>query len=503
MVNFTNPLTKSLYLDKLKNVKDEKQSFKGVPPSKKNIFFSMAEDVLFLEEVIYHLNDIGASASYLIEMKDHFSYAARAANSGFGYISLVVAAIDFIRIPAIYIASAALGREVPFKLTNAARWGYSAVILGLTIAAIAAPVVAPFLSVAIAAAFFAVNVVALGRFFYKRAQKRRELAQLTKENGDIDTAEKELKEIQQKADLLMEKINKKENITDQEQIEVNNLAADFEDKKAEIQKLFDRKTKLEVTLEKSIGKAINKGIAIVLSAAILTGFALSLVFPPVGLAVIITASAATAVFVAGHLALPLLKKTRFGAWVSSLFSSKKQADQETENKPANTAEPALEEVHEKTIDIMRQLFKSDQKDALRKLVMDMRKMEALDSHFTYIVEKQDEKAAVLFFNKLAFKANKYCLTEDDAKGFFQQLNSFEEGKRLLKKGLIKLQSGEISLDIPELFSNPVLVKALELEQYRSPKGETASKESVVSSPIKDEDGDGKGENGEEKIDIHF
>jgi len=494
---------KNYYMSVLHNIK-EKQNFKGELPSKNSLFHLWAEQVPFLEEVIYHLDDIGASAGLLIEMKDSFSHAAKLADStvrAFSIVSLVIAALDFIRIPGIYIASAVLGREVPFKLTNAAKWGYSAVILGLTIGAFAAPVIAPIFTVAIASLVFAVSAFTLGRFFYKRAKKRTALAQLTKEHGDIDTAEEQLEKIQFKSDGLMQKMKAFETLDPSQQEElldkVDKLDTKFKDKKAEIQKLYDKRKKLEVALEMSAEIARNKSVGLVLSAAILTGFALSLVFPPVGLAVLISASAAAVAFLVGKAVLPRLKNTRLGAWLTARFKSKAQATEaETQISPAKTAELETElPVHEKTVDIMRKLFGSARtEETLRQLVLDTQKMGDLDRHFTKIVKKKDEKEAVLFFNRLAFKANIHKLTPENINNFLEQLASFEQGKALLKQGLAKVQSGEFPGDIAEnLFANTFLAKVLDMDNPRPANPDIARQKSVITDLEDDKEGEGEKE----------
>ncbi len=280
--------------------------------------------------------------------------------SGLGIGSAAFRATDLVTIPATYVAAYTLGKQdkVPFTTTKKFRMLFAAVILGIGIAALAAaPVILPFLSIAASAAVFSMAAYTLVNFVRERNKTNKDIQEVMQELHDlpdIDTLheeqrnlEEELSELQKDLSEMKAKLNTADSDTDRELIlgNVEKLESktklvleDIEKRYTQferIQQLHDKQMELEVT-SKTMGKdeVIKNGVSLLVATASLAGVALSVVFPPVGLALIISAGATGGLlgaYVVGKKVWPKLKETKLGQWMARRLNSKENESELDEN----------------------------------------------------------------------------------------------------------------------------------------------------------------------------
>lgn len=181
-----------LFSQTKENLEKLPEEITGKTPDKTSIDSILALQIPFLGvEIIKQLRE-DADKVYSFLTATHHASTLKSVGTGFAGASIALHGLDFLRIPAIYLASFILGRKVPFTLKNNAKWLYAASLLALSIAALAVPAVAPFIGIAAASLAVAVGAFTLARHFYRKREIKKELADI---KAEIKKAENELEDL--------------------------------------------------------------------------------------------------------------------------------------------------------------------------------------------------------------------------------------------------------------------------------------------------------------------
>ena len=89
----------------------------------------MQTRIPFLTGFLQHLDDAGKFAQFMIKAASDGMKLLKKTTSGSVIGGIVLDAIDFFRIPFLYLGAWLTGTGLPFTLSNNAQWLYSAVLL--------------------------------------------------------------------------------------------------------------------------------------------------------------------------------------------------------------------------------------------------------------------------------------------------------------------------------------------------------------------------------------
>lgn len=272
--------------------------------------------------------------------------------------SIILAVLDFLLIPFIYLACYLLNTKIPVTRENNAKWFISGVLFALTITSMAVP------AIAVAIAFTTV-AISLALSLFLLAKALHEYYQISKERRGIrkllSDAELEMEAIQRKAVGLTIALNKMP--TEFELIslctQIALLQEAFAAQKRHLLELKLKELDLNKKLENvNLMQVMTKGVAFSLSALALSGLIVSLFFPLAGLGILTAVSAMSLAFVAVRLAIPLSQ------FISGRIRSKFNANA-AKSEHADTYD--LE--HELSTDLMLESFwgsKANANDILKK-----------------------------------------------------------------------------------------------------------------------------------------
>jgi hypothetical protein len=283
----------------------EPLSYNLKKPSQKE---SLLKKLPFISRLIKSTGGLGGSA---LQFGSSVSFLQSSGSTslaaGFNWASLGFAIFDFILIPLIYLSAFILKEPVPFKLSTNAKWLYAALVLGLSIAALALPAIASILGLVIGSLVLSVSVFLLAKTLVKRDALSKELKSLEQE---ISTEEQEMADIQDKGYLLQGELQKAQTNEEvqalkQKIIQLHQL---FLFTKEKVQTLKERE--LAVTEKiKHLGAIhiVDRVVGITFTAGAVTGLALSLVFPYIGLTIVAAVSIASFTYLLGRAAMSLAK----------------------------------------------------------------------------------------------------------------------------------------------------------------------------------------------------
>lgn len=256
---------------------------------------------------------------------------AQKAMMGLEGVHVALSVGNFIRLPLLFLMSAALGRPLPLKVSNLAKFLYSAVGLGLGIAALVVPIAAPFIGIAAAGLGVIAGTVSL----FKQIYKKRQLQKALKAKGALkvvnpDGSESEESkanagtEIYVQGELLRtlaQRINAyKENVFDSEgKIKSPHLVASFQDQvknfeqeEKKLSVLMRERNDIQTELDaQTNAKLIGKSVGVILGSIALAGAVTALFFPPIGLALIGTSIAAGLAYAVVSIAIPKIRSRFF------------------------------------------------------------------------------------------------------------------------------------------------------------------------------------------------
>ena len=276
-------------------------------------FMQLLERVTLLATFLKQFNDIGGSAGSIAQLQGNGSDSLQTAMDSFRFTGLALKIIDFIRIPAIYLAFLIAGEKPPMTIPKNTQWLYSGVLLGLTIAALAAPVVAPIIAVSAASLGLAVGLVTLFKTFYQPYRTRQKLKAIEEE---ITTQTDGLNKLREQTIALEDQLSQTKTNEEQAVLRASietvaqHFNTDYETKKHQLQQLHDTKFQYEkelisLDLEKTKIAILDKGLGLILSSIAVIGFALSLAFPPIGVVIIAATTIIGAVYLSSRITFSL------------------------------------------------------------------------------------------------------------------------------------------------------------------------------------------------------
>lgn len=428
----------------------------------------------------------------LINVQDNASKSLQGASSGFQYAALGLATVNFFRIPMIFLFAAIAGEKPPFTLSTAGEWIYSAALLGLTLAAILAPAVAPALGLAAAGLVFIASIVSLVNMIYQRHQLKKSLLQV---NEDIKNTEDILEYTRKEAQELesaLANLDKGDSNYKQKATEIcrkiDELALSYKKTKNDLQSLHNKKFLDEKTLKGMGGVAfMDKGVGIALASLAIAGLVLSLFFPPVGLGILVASAGLGTLYLVSRISYsflapkigPLLKKV--GDWFANKFSNK------TDNEPSPDLDKTLNSQthllaeeqqsisattkHEvslsqySTLKTMKGLFGEDAAQQLHALKDNAIEMEKLDSQLLKIAETENRTELLKFISNLAAMAQAENCPFGDLQNLCGKFFNMNKTLPLLEKALDEIKNGDFVLseaeraDLQE--SQPVIAALLQ------------------------------------------
>lgn len=256
-----------------------------------------------------YLKNVKRTADAVTQIGEHLEdYHDTAHNQeiahGFHIGSLALSAFNFFRIPFMYLSAYMLNQKIPVTLSNNMRWLYSAVLLGLTITAIAVPVTAPIIAFVSAGIGFAASVFLLGKVIHERIKLRREAKALKKEIG---REEEEMLSIQEQAKQLkqnLEEATEEQHIIDLS-IKIERLEERYHAQSKVLGDLYDKQLQNNQLREAlGIKKILFKSTAVILASATIIGLVVSLFFPPVGLGILAAVATVSATLLLGRVLAP-------------------------------------------------------------------------------------------------------------------------------------------------------------------------------------------------------
>lgn len=341
-----------LTLDEMLDKMD--QPISGHLPSKKRFIKDLLLTKIPLLNAFIRNSDKGIMASIsLAHLDKHLPSGVSTTLPGFQFVNLGTAALDFFRIPAIYLAALITGEKPPISISKNARWVYSAALIGLTLTSILIPAAAPPIAFAMAGLTLAFSLASMANLIYQRVKVNRELRQVEQE---LEPLQEELANLKGQIKAWRDQLVNLQNNQDYHDLEqeIQKNYRTYLDKVAQLQPLLDKKVLLEKKRAAlGVSAFMTKGVAIALASAVVIGLVVALFFPPVGLGIIAGTAGLGAFYIGGRIAVDLLSSPvkKLAAW----FGGKKVDEQ-------NDDEPSFKPVHESTADVMNQLNNNNLKN---------------------------------------------------------------------------------------------------------------------------------------------
>ncbi len=282
-------------------------SIKPTPLPKKPSLIDLVEKIPLLTGFLKTVNNVGVAFSGLAKLNDNFSSSIQATASGFQFAGFALKIIDFFRIPALYVASAAAGEKPPITLTNNGTWLYSAAIVAFASTAIALPVTAPAMGLTIAGLTLVTTAATMVKIIIQRNKLHKKLrevdALIADETAGLDVLRKQAIELESAINVAPTK-EKKAELT----AKLSDISAQFDQRLQLLQTHHDNKFKYEEKLkEKSLGKLMDNGVGMALTCVTIVGLTLALFFPPVGMIIVGATAAAGLAYLVARVGIPFFK----------------------------------------------------------------------------------------------------------------------------------------------------------------------------------------------------
>ncbi len=293
-----------------KELRIKLNSMRGTKASKKSIALSILRMLPFFNKFVDSLSGAGGAITHMVQVEGLVNHATEAAGTGFHIIKLVTSALDFIRIPGIYLGAYITNQEVPFSLSRNARFLYAAVLLGLTITAFAFPPAAPVIALVTSIAALGLSVITLAKLYYKRYELKDRLTQIDK---NIDTKKNLIRHLIDDLEKLEADAKKAKNegkIEEYKSLEekIKSERDEIKDELKILQKLCDKQEHCKQKLEKlGMTAVMDRTAGIAFASLALIGAVVSLLFPPAGIGILAAVASLAAVYVIGRVTYPLFK----------------------------------------------------------------------------------------------------------------------------------------------------------------------------------------------------
>jgi uncharacterized membrane protein len=395
-----------------------------------------------------NIDKTGKSFSGLAVVEENILQSLSDTFSGFQIAGLVIYAIDFFKIPAIFLAGLIKGENVPISLTQQAKSVYSGVLLALTITALALPFAAPPIALTVASLTLGFSLYVMGQTLYDRYQLNKKLRNI---NQTIATETQELDAIRLEVITLEAEIAtaKSMEAVEQLRLQIVQKRKEFEQKydlkKEHLQNLHDEKFLTETELHSiKTNKIMNTSVGISLAALAIIGLAVSLFFPPVGLAILGTSAGLSGLYIIAKISYPLIKK-----WITTASGSKDGIRLEPTREEESEDIDALSETNnDSTAITMKLLFGGEDGPALPTNASKHWGAE-LQTLLLKMVTHHDLKNALMFLKNAAHHIPTMAseMPTDDLRQFFRHFDEDDTPRivELFKEAIAAGQNGTIEL----------------------------------------------------------
>jgi len=466
-------------------------AFKPRPLPREPSLVSLLQKIPFFTGFLRSVDHAGNALSGIAQIQGDTSKALKEAVKGFHFTGLALNVIDFLRIPAIYLAFAIAGEKPPITLSRNARWLYSALLVALTITALALPAVAVPMALTAGSLAFGLSVFTLGKAFYQRYQLRKELKGIL---GAIEAKTQQLDKLQQEMVGIEKDI---ELTTDSQRLEAlkgsyseksDAFVREYEAQKNDLQTLYDKKLKCEKKLKnKGFMGLADKGITVALSSLGLIGLTLSLFFPPVGLAILATSATLAGLYLIARVGFPVVAKwiaerrhKKMEAAVSSdepkpkehSDVSLKSEDRAELSKPKIQSESATPTAIESTGKTMNLLFgEAGASLALQEQIACSQLVGKIQPTLSVIVDSHDLHGILVFFSHVSslVKKSDNEVTVENIRQFFNNFDDLESVFPLLKEALDEAQNSTSKVGLSDKDKN-LLLEVSALVDFLSEQG---------------------------------
>lgn len=397
-------------------------------PKKESNLIAILQKIPFFSGVLKCFHETGGAIANLIKVSGDLSTTVVNACNGFQYTGLVLAAINFLRIPLVYLAMYLAKEKPPIKLSKLGRWLYSTVTVGLIISAIAIPGAGLALALAGASLGVAISIATLAKIFYARAKTRKKLheveTQLALETNELQTLKNEMQRLEQqltesKATGASESYLLK--IHHQMSTISEKFSALYQEKQQTIQMLSDQKAALTEKLTRlGTETVVKRSLALSFAALTLAATIVSVFFPVIGAIALLSVAATAVALLIGMILYDHIKN---------------KISLPTHHK---TAEPVITNSTVKTMGLI-----VDEKPARHQLQQEMTEgkwLEQMNNALTNSVKHHNQPEVVVFFSQLThFIANhEPPISSIDFRHLLEHFDEWDSGLELLKKALSSL-----------------------------------------------------------------
>lgn len=257
------------------------------PTTATGIIIAIMSKIPSLARLLNRVKNFNNSAYTLVTLSAEaksipFPNSNTAVELTYNNLGIISAALNFLVIPLSFLASMVLKKPSPIKLTTIGEFLYSAVILGLTIAAAAAPLAAPIIGAALTLLGFGYSIYLLANFVKDRDSTEKELQKI---QGNITATKQEIDNEKEALIKLLQTLPKKG--------QDPKITMAVVEKTKHIEMLYTKQTELvtqELELKEKItayndSVLLNYCVGFATSCAMLTGIVVGFFFPPIGVSI--------------------------------------------------------------------------------------------------------------------------------------------------------------------------------------------------------------------------
>lgn len=446
-------------------------------------------------------NNIASDISTLSNAQGKISLSTMTGSTGFHFTDAALAAIDFFRIPIIYLGALIVGEKPPITLSKNLRWAYSGVLLGTTIAALAIPAAAPPIALVAASLTLGFSLYTMAKTLYYRYKAPKELKKIT---ATIDAETEELNQLHLKTMALEEQLDVIGDNNSEQKIaleqEMKATADAFNELFEKRQEHYETQSQYQAIIEKHNTEAVlDKGVAIAVSALALAGLTLGLFFPPLGGGILAASALIGVVYCIAkisHSPIKHLMTKLFGKHdapedivtsheeqglspnhTDGLSNSSKATTAPDDHMQSTISTPLHEQtsatpapVSGSTVMLMQKLYGIEGATAaLNQQIAENKSTEKIQLTLAKVVEHHHLVGVLEFFSKVPsyVHTDNGTMTIEDLKQFLYNFDELQPSLILLKQAIAEVKAGNIILsehDKNELLTCQPLVEFLRSEQ---------------------------------------
>ena len=299
------------------------------------LFLAAMKRIPFLASLLESVDDAGLDLSEIV--------SGAQTRQGFQLGSLALSAIDFLKIPLIYLAAFLLSEKLPpFNLSRGVKWLYSGIGLGLGIAMLVLPGAFPFIATVGGILGVVVGAMSLGKLFLDRATTRDKLNAVQVDIEKARTLQTEIITKKKEFDGIINDMTisktKRELKANRVLIDLQGLEIRFD--RFKLQELLNNEARYDAKLKKMASpvRVMDKSIGVVLAILGLAGAITLFVAPPVGLGILAAASLLGGAYFLARVATPWVKKSL--DWFKTKLNPAQSRANELEKEETKAPEPA-------------------------------------------------------------------------------------------------------------------------------------------------------------------